>query len=121
MKRIKHIVSLIIMLASLNVYSQNRKLPLPEKTVLDVTLSSFGKCPYRMKIGGIDRKYITSALYVYFDDSSKITPILVNDHTFNYDYFDKVIYPQLSGRKVKLKVEKYIIKGKTVYVAYKIE
>lgn len=109
------------MLASLNVYGQSRKLPLPEKTVLDVTLSSFGKCPYHMKIGSIDQKYITSALYVYLGDSSKITPVPINDHTFNYDYFHKIIYPQLSGRKVKLKVEKYIIESKVLYIAYEIE
>ena len=109
------------MFVGVNVYGQNRKLPLPEKVVLDVTLSSFGKCPYRMKIGSIDRKYITSALYVYLDGASKIAPIPVNDHAFNYDYFDKVIYPQLNGKRVKLNAEKYIIKSKVVYVAYKIE
>lgn len=111
------------MLIGVNVYSQNRKLSSPEKVVLDVTLSSVGKCPpaYHMKIGNIDRRFITSALYVYFEGSSKITPVLINDYAFNNDYFDKVIYPQLSGRKVKLKVEKYSIKGKVVYVAYEIE
>jgi hypothetical protein len=121
MRSIKQIVSLIIMLACLNAFGQNRKLLLPEKAVLDVTISDFGKCPYGMKIGNIDQKYITSALYVYLDSSSKITPVPVNDHAFNYDYFHEVIYPQMSGRKVKLKVEKYTVKGKIIYIAYNIE
>ena len=45
----------------------------------------------------------------------------MNDKVFNYDYFYKNLYTvDMEEKKVKLKVQQFIINDKKIYIAYKI-
>lgn len=90
------------------------------RIILKVKLEDFGKSPlpnHVKKIGSIERKYITSAIFVYLD-SNRITPIYINDRVFNYDYFDT--YTK-KGKELKLTVRSYVVDGKEIFVAEHIE
>jgi hypothetical protein len=122
MKIIKLLSIIAIALFTLVAHAQYKQSG-GQKEVLEVRLDGIGKCPPDIKIrsGRIERKYITSALYVYLGNTDKTTPIPINDKVFNYEYFDKYIYPDMKNKTVKIKVEKYSSNGKDVYVAYEIE
>ncbi len=122
MKAIKLGLLIFFLISTLFAYSQLRQQGHTENKIFTGTVIDLGKKPSEMnfKVGNINKKYITSALYVVLDNS-KEKAILINDKVFNYDYFNKNIRPYLENRIVKIYVEKYIVNGKEVFVAYKIE
>lgn len=110
------------MLFSGGVYAQNQIKNKPAKEILSAVIQSMGKNPdMNLRVGNIDRKNLKSVLYVYLDSSDKITPILINKAAFNYPYFNEEIYFKMKNQSVDLKVEKYLVQGKTIYVARHIQ
>lgn len=94
-----------------------------KEQVIDVQLIDFGKSKQYdssfFEITKISKKDITSAFHVKFEDE-KVKSLPVNDSLFNYDYFNKKIYPNIEGRRVRLTVKKYIINNKEIFVVNRI-
>lgn len=120
MRRVKLFLTLLISISAfINASSQ-------EFLTLHVKYETFGKSPlaYDVKLGDIDRKHITTVLYVYLDGESKETIIPINDKVFNYEYFNKHVScksDEISLRPAKIKAKKYLYKGKEIFVAFFIE
>lgn len=94
-----------------------------EMAVIEATLESIGKCPpsYNIKFGDLDKKYITTALYVQMGDSDKTTPIPINDKVFDYEEFNKMVYPEKLHQKITITVRRFSSEGKDVFLAYKVK
>jgi hypothetical protein len=118
--RLGLLITFMIFFGSL--YAQNQIKNKPVTEILSAVIQSMGKNPdMNLRVGNIDRKNLKSVLYVYLSSSDEITPILINKAVFNYEYFNKEIYFKMKNQRVDIKVEKYLIQGKTVYVATHIQ
>lgn len=123
MKRIKLSFFILFLISATIAYSQLRLQSHTENDTLTGIIIDLGKRPSAMnfKVDNIDKKYITSALYVVLDNSKERTAILINDDVFNYDYYNKNIRPYQESKRVNIYVEKHFVNGKDVYVATRVE
>lgn len=125
MKFKKFVFVLVWLFCFVNLHAQTSKHSRSQcvKEKLSVTIDDLGKKPPSMnyRITGIESKYLTSVLHVHLNGSKEITPVIINDKTFNYEYFNDEIYANMKNRKAKIDVLRYKIQGRTVYVATKIE
>ncbi|MBS3993662.1 MAG: hypothetical protein KGZ87_08100 [Bacteroidetes bacterium] len=85
---------------------------------------TYGKCglpydelDYISKLFNINRRYLTSSIYT--NDSMEYKSYVINDKTFNYDFFGT--NAKEIKFEAKLFVKSYGYKGKKKYIAYKIE
>jgi len=116
---------MLLFLISFHSFAQKRGNSNRDSSLI-VKLNDFGKCAPLTKAfyqtSGIAPMYITSAFYFVSNDKTGFSFIPVNDKVFNYDYFQKYIYPNLGrGDSVKLMVKKYFVNKKEILVATKIE
>ncbi|KAA5534586.1 hypothetical protein F0919_08165 [Taibaiella lutea] len=114
----------IIAFSLFSAYSFAQKAK--QDSVIILKVHDFGKCGYLDKhfylTTGISSRYITTAFYFQSEGQKKFRFIPVNDKVFNYDYFNKFIYPYLNqDDSVKLVVKKYLINGEEILVAQKVE
>jgi hypothetical protein len=124
MQTLKLVLLLFVTVASLHKAIAQSSSPKGEDmAVIEATLESIGKCPpsHNIKFGNLDKKYITTALYVQLGNSDQATPIPINDKVFDYNEFNKSVYPAKLHQKVKITARRFTSKGKDVYLAYEVK
>lgn len=123
MKAIKRSFFIFFLISTTFAYAQLRLQSHVEKDTLTGVIIDLGERPSEMNFNmdNINRKYITSALYIILDNSKERKVILIDDHVFNYDYYNKNIRPFHEDKRVKIYVERHFVNGKDVYVANRIE
>lgn len=91
--------------------------------VITATLESIGKCPpsHNIKFGNLEGKYITTALFVRLKNSGKLTPVPINDKVFDYEKFNRQVYPTKLNQQVEISVKVFTSKQGKVFLAYDVK
>lgn len=121
MKRIKALIALTLLPITFLLAQNTPKGG--ELEIVEATFEGSGKCPpdYVGQYGNIEKKYITSALFVKLNGADSSSSIPINDKVFDYQILEKNIYPNKIHQKVKISAKRFIKDGKEVWVAYAIE
>ena len=107
--------------------AQNKKTKDYENISLEIVYSSFGKAPSFpdefYDFIKTSKKIITSAIYGYHEQKAdKIKSFIIDDESFNYDYFNEHILNQKSDKlKVILYCERYFINNEYIIVVKSIK
>lgn len=124
MKTLK-LVLLFVLMISFYILgrAQNSGTKGEEMAVIEATLESIGKCPpsHNIKFGDLDKKYITTALYVQLGNSDTVIPIPINDKVFDYNEFNQKVYPAKLNQRIKITARRFLSSGKDVYLAYEVK
>ncbi len=117
------LLSLCILAFTYTANAQNPDRKDASLNIITATLESIGKCPpsHNIKFGNLDRKYVTTALFVRLEHSEKLTPIPINDKVFDYEKFNRQVYPAKLNQKVEISVKLFASKDENVFLAYDVK
>lgn len=99
----------ILLSFTLAAFCQNKQQDFIERKEIVVTIIDVGKSNFNSlkleNITKINKKYFTTSVYFSLKNEKGKSSYVINDKVFNWNYFNKSIYPNLNkGKELNAKL-----------------
>lgn len=109
----------IFLSLTLATFCQNKQQNFIVRKEIVVTIIDVGKSNYNSlkleNVTKVNKKYFTTAVYFSLKNENSKSSYVINDKVFNWNYFNKSIYPNLNkGKELNAKLYLSIYNDKNV-------